>query len=121
MSPSPTLLPCPCGCAPFETHRAATSAAPGAATLSAHRTVSTQYPLSGVVSGAVLPPGHKPRSHCPLSGLLHHRMRCGRVADRVAERWFESLAKSMLLRCCASTGVAGRCRRACRARARPPF
>ena len=46
-------------------------------TLSAHRRVSTPYPLSSVVSGAVLPPGHKSRSHCPPSALLRHRMRCG--------------------------------------------
>jgi hypothetical protein len=65
MSPSPTLLPCPCGSAPFETHRAATSPAPDAATLAAHRRVSTRYPLGIVVSGAVLPPGHKSRSRLP--------------------------------------------------------
>ena len=77
MSPSPTLLPYPCGSAPLKLTGAATSAAPSAATLSAHRRVSTPYPLSSVVSSAVLPPGHKSRSHCPLSALLRHRMRCG--------------------------------------------
>jgi hypothetical protein len=56
---------------------AATSAAPGAATLSAPRRVSTRYPLSIVVSGAVLPPGHRSRSRCPLSVPLRHRTRSG--------------------------------------------
>src|SRR5215471_9746748 len=67
----------PAGQPPLKLTGAATSAAPSAATLSAHRRVSTPYPLTSVVSSAVLPPGHKSRSHCPLSTLLRHRMRCG--------------------------------------------
>ena len=100
MSPSLTLLPCPAGQPPFEAHRGNTSAAPGAATLSAHRRVSTPYPLSGVVSGAVLPPGHKSRSHCRALRLLRHRMRCGRCDGSCCGSRFKSPAKSNLLWCC---------------------
>ena len=106
MSPSLTLLPCPAGQPPFEAHRGNTSAAPGAATLSAHRRVSTPYPLSSVVSGAVLPPGHKSRSHCRALRLLRHRLVAAAVADPVAGQRFKSPAKSRLLRCCPSTGCA---------------
>jgi hypothetical protein len=71
MSPNPTLLPFPCGSAPFETRRGGHLCGSRCQrTLSAHRRVSTPYPLSSVVSGAVLPPGHKSWSRCPLSALL---------------------------------------------------
>ncbi len=96
----------PAGQPPLKLTGAATSAAPGAATLSAHRRVSTPYPLSSVVSGAVLPPGHKSRSHCPLSALLRHAMRCGCCGDHVAGRRSKNPAKSMLWRCCGSMGRA---------------
>jgi len=96
----------PAGQPPLKLAGAATSAAPGAATLSAHRRVSTPYPLSSVVSGAVLPLGHKSRSHCPLSALLRHRLLAAAVADPVAGQRFKSPAKSKLLRCCPSTGCA---------------
>jgi hypothetical protein len=62
---------------PLKLIGAATSAAPGAATLAAHRRESTRYPFSIVVSGAVLPPGHKSRSRCPFSVPLRSRMCCG--------------------------------------------
>jgi hypothetical protein len=78
MSPSPTLLPCPCGSAPFETHRGSHLCGSRCRDVIAHRRVSTPYPLSSVVSGAVLPLGHKSRSRCAFSALLRHRMRCGR-------------------------------------------
>jgi hypothetical protein len=93
----------PAGQPPLKLTGAATSAAPGAATLSAHRRVSTPYPLSSVVSGSVLPPGHKSRSHCPLSALLRHRMRCGCRGGSCCGAAVENPCKNQ--RCC---GVAAR-------------
>jgi hypothetical protein len=80
----------PAGQPPLKLTAAATSAAPGAATLSAQRRVSTPYPLSSVVSGAVLPPGHKSRSHarsppCCATGCVAGRCGgscCGAPAQR---------------------------------------
>ena len=77
MSPARRCSLAPAGRPPLKLIGAAASAAPGTATLAAHRRVSTRYPLSIVVSGAVLPPGHKSRSRCPLSVPLRSRMCCG--------------------------------------------
>ena len=63
MSPQSDAAPLPCGSAPFETHRGSTSSR-CRELLSALRRVSTPYPLSSVVSGAVLPLGDKSRSRC---------------------------------------------------------
>ena len=73
MSPSPTLLPCPAGQPPLKLTGQPPLRLLVPRTLSAHRRVSTPYPLSGVVSVAVLPPGRKSRSRCPLSALLRKR------------------------------------------------
>ena len=68
MSPSPTLLPCPAGQPPLKLTGAAR--APGAANVISPSEGVHPYPLSSVVLGAVLPPGHKSRSPWPLSALL---------------------------------------------------
>jgi hypothetical protein len=78
MSPSPTLLPCPCGSAPFETHRGShlcgsrcrdvISRSEGVHAVSAEQCGFGRGVASGPQASVAL----------PLSALLHHRMRCGR-------------------------------------------
>ena len=66
--PQSDAAPLPCGSAPLKLTGAAR--APGAANVISPSEGVHPYPLSSVVLGAVLPPGHKSRSPWPLSALL---------------------------------------------------
>jgi hypothetical protein len=107
MSPSPTLLPYPCGSAPFEAHRGSHLCGSGCRDVispseGVHAVSAQQCGFGrGVASGpqvSVALPALRPVAPPDAFAVG--------VADRVAVRQHESRAKSALFRCCASTGCA---------------
>src|ERR1700738_2013257 len=119
MSPSPTLLPCPCGSAPFGTLRGShlcgsrcrdvISPSEGVHAVSAQQCGFGRGVASGPQVSVALP------ALRPVA--LPDALRAA-VADRVAAPQPEILAKLNLLRCGASTGCG---RERCASRTRPLF